>query len=480
MEEIDPVGARGSADFVALLRRRRAVAGLSYRQLDRRARQCGRALPPSTTASMLGRSTLPGAELVATFVRACGADAEEVDTWLTARLRILTTALPRPPEPTVPPAPVDPTLLDNRPKLEQPAVTLEASTGSPGDPPGSAFTPPVPQQLPACPAAQVGRSRHLAELDAVVDGTVSPLVVVTGPPGVGKSALAVRWAHRAAHRFPDGRLHLDLADPLPVPSAVAHLLVGLGVPAPAVPDDVRQAVALYRSVVADRRVLVVLDNAGSPDQVRPLRPSAPGSCTLVTSRNRLTALAVHDGAHLVGVPPLARDDAVRLLARAAGDRLVAAEPGAAGAVADLCDGVPLALRVAATVLDPTSDTPLADLVAELRTGALRVLEDRSDVSLTATFHRSYDALDTPSKRLFRLFGTTPRPTITPPTAAAALNVDQPRARTLLRNLTRHHLVAYLGNDRYRVPGLLREYARSRPPVVEGTNRRVSGPSGTAA
>ncbi|MEU4805511.1 NB-ARC domain-containing protein [Actinosynnema sp. NPDC023587] len=428
MEGIDPVDARGGAEYVALLRRRREVAGLSYRQLARRAGELGDALPPSTTATMLCRTTLPTGKLVATFVRACGGDEDEITGWLAARTRLLTAG------------PADPV-------PEPPAA------------------PGPPRQLPARPAVLVGRGRELAALDAAA-GADSALLVVTGPPGVGKTTLAVAWAHRVRTRFPGGQLYLDLDGDPHAASAPAHLLVGLGVPATAVPGDVRQAAALFRSAVADRRVLVVLDNAVSADQVRLLRPAGPGSCTVVTSRDRLTSAAVHDGGQVVEVPPLDRGDAIRLVARAAGDRVVAAELTAVAALVELCDGLPLALRVAVTALDRRVESPVADLVAEMRgSGPLATLETRSDVSVAACFQRSYDGLDTVARRLFGLFGTSAPTTITAPVAAAALDLDPTRARTSLRDLALGHLVVPVGADGYTMPGLLREYSRSREPVA---------------
>ncbi|MEV0681986.1 NB-ARC domain-containing protein [Actinosynnema sp. NPDC050436] len=410
MDDVDPVGAGSRAEFLALLRRRREVAGLSYRQLARRARQGGGSLPPSTVATMLQRSTLPGRELVAEYVRACGADGAEVAAWLAARDRV-------------------------------------AATGEPS-------APVVPRQLPA-PVGLLGRRAGLAALGEVVGG--AGLVVVTGPPGVGKSALAVEWAHRAAGRFPDGQLHL--ASPATAGEALAHALVGLGVPGPAVPADERHAAALFRSVVADRRVLVVLDGVDSADRVRLLRPGGPGSAMVVTSRDRMVALSVHDGAHVLAVPPLDRADAVAVLARAAGERVVTAEPDAAARLADLCEGVPLVLRAAAVTLDRTVATPLADLVARMEiTGPPAALGDPR-LGLTAVFDTEHDRLDEVGRRVFRLCGTLP--VICPSALAMATGVPLDRVRAVLGGLADRHLVTYEGGELYAMSNLLREYARAR-------------------
>ncbi|NUT97536.1 MAG: helix-turn-helix domain-containing protein [Saccharothrix sp.] len=428
---VDPVAARSSAEFVSLLRSRREVAGLSYRQLERRARQDGGCLPPSTVATMLRRSTLPGRELVVAYVRACGGDEDEVAAWLAARTRLATAV-------EVP-----------RERDDVPAF------------------PVPPRQLPPCGVALVGRRDRLAELDAATGGTESPLVVVTGPPGVGKTALAVHWAHRVRDRFPDGQLYVEVRASRPVADVVAELLAGLGVHAGSVPSDQRQAAALFRSVVADRRVLLLVDGVVTAEQVRLLRPGGAGSCMVVTSRDRLVGLAVYDGARVVETPPLDRGHAVRVLAQAAGEHRVSAELTAAGRLAELCDRLPLALRIAATALDPSSATPVADLVVRMRAvGRLAALEVHGDpeVGLDAVFGRSCDALDDVSRRLFRTLATLPPAGVAAVAAAAAL--DPAVARTALGRLVNAHLAVRLDGDRYAVPGLLREYAGSLLPAGE--------------
>ncbi|TQM78324.1 NB-ARC domain-containing protein [Saccharothrix saharensis] len=431
MTAVDPSSARGSTEYLLLLRRRREVAGLSYRQLDRRARQCGEVLPPSTVATMLRRTTLPAVDLLTTFVRACGGDDAEVAAWLAARARI-----------TAP----------------DPDPGARAATGP--------CLPVPPRQLPPGPAELVGRDRELAELDEATGGRERGLVLVTGGPGTGKTALAVHWAHGSAGRFPDGQLYVDLrghgpGEPVSVGVALAHLLVGLGVPASAVPSRDEQAAALFRSVVADRRIVLVLDGAASADQVRLLRPGGRASCTVVTSRDRLVGLTVHDGGRSVGVGALERGHAVRVLARSAGERLVAQESGAAGTLADLCDGLPLALRIAAGALDRDARTPIADLVAEMRVdgrlAALGVLDDpraRLDVS----FGYSYDALGDVERRVFHLLAFSGD--LSASVVAVTADLAPGAARSALRRLSDAHLVARRAGDRYAVPGLLREYART--------------------
>ncbi|WP_309113163.1 NB-ARC domain-containing protein [Saccharothrix sp.] len=431
---VDPGAARSSGEFVALLRLRREVAGLSYRQLERRARQDGGCLPPSTVATMLRRSTLPSRELVVAYVRACGGDADEVAAWVAVRTRLATT-------------------------VEAP---VERRGGVPS-------FPVPPRQLPPCGVALVGRRDRLAEVDAATGGAESPLVVVTGAPGVGKTALAVHWAHRVRDRFPDGQLYVELGASRPLADVLGELLAAVGVPAGSVPADDRQAAALFRSVVADRRVLLLVDGVVTAEQVRLLRPGGSDSCMVVTSRDRLVGLAVYDGARVVETPPLERGHAVRVLAQAAGERLVSAELTAAGRLAELCDRLPLALRIAATALDPSATTPIADLVVRMRAfGRLAALEVHGDpeVGLDAVFGRSWEALDEVSRGLLRALAALPPGGVTAVAAAAALETTVALARTALGRLVNAHLVVRLGDDRYAVPGLLREYAGSVLPAEE--------------
>jgi len=437
--DVDPAGARSSAEFVLLLGQRRQAAGLSYRQLAGRARLTAQSLPPSTVATMLNRSTLPARDLVATYIRACGGDDADVAAWLAARARIASAGIRRP-EQAVP----DPC----------------------GAAIGAALVAPTPRQLPPGPADFVGRQAQLAELDAAMAGHCSTLAVVAGPPGVGKTALAVHWARSAWGRFPDGQLYVDLhgrgpGEPLPAVAALAHVLVGLGVPMGGIPTDEQQAAALFRSVVADRRILLLLDGAASADQVRPLRPSGPGACTVVTSRDSLVGLTVHDGARVINVPPLERRCALLLLAQSASHGLVMAEPTSAEVLVELCGRLPLAVRLAAAALDRCAVTPIADLVAQMRVsgrlGALGMPDDPRACLATA-FRDAYAALEGAQQRLFRLFGALPMNEVTAEDAAKALPTTIGHARTLLRRLAEGHLVSRLAGGRYAMPELLREYA----------------------
>ncbi|HET9137790.1 AfsR/SARP family transcriptional regulator, partial [Actinophytocola sp.] len=217
------------------------------------------------------------------------------------------------------------------------------------------FRPPVPAQLPAGVAAFTGRAEQLRRLDTLLSGhgTAPAMVIValTGPAGVGKTALAVHWAHRIEPRFPDGQLFASLRGsafgPPPRPTeTLAGFLYALGVPAGQVPTDLETAIGLYRTLVADKRLLVVLDDVVDPEQVRPLLPGSAGCLVLVTSRDPLCGLVARDGAHRVALDALTPDEARALLARI----LPSARPDAIAELARLCAHLPLTLRTAAANL----------------------------------------------------------------------------------------------------------------------------------
>lgn len=271
-----------------------------------------------------------------------------------------------------------------------------------------AKTPVVPRQLPLDGAGFTGREPQLAELSDVAGGTV---VLLVGTAGVGKTALAVRWAHRAADRFPDGQLHADLRGydprrPVPPADALAGFLRALGVDGADVPRGVAERAALYRSLVAGRRLLVLLDNASGADQVRPLLPGAASCLAVVTSRDDLAGLVVREGAHRIRLDPLGRTEAARLLRALLGDR-VDTEPAAAAALARRCAGLPLALRIAAEFAAGHDGLRLRDVVADLD-GAASAL-DRLDTgdprsAVRAVFSWSHRHLAPPARRLFALLG----------------------------------------------------------------------------
>ncbi|MDR7301580.1 AfsR/SARP family transcriptional regulator [Haloactinomyces albus] len=331
---------------------------------------------------------------------------------------------------------------------------------------------PVPAELPPAVAGFVGRDRELAALDRILadreQGMGNLLAVLTGPAGVGKSALAVTWAHRVAHTFTDGRLHASLRGfdseraPLSPGEALIGFLKALGVAADAIPVDLDGRAALYRSLLADRRVLVLLDDARDSDQVRPLLPGSPGSLVVVTSRRRLDELVVRSGARMLPLETLPTPAAVELLDRAGVPGRSASEPVAARRLADLCGGLPLALRIAAARLAANPGRGVADLVDELtdERNRLHGLDiDGSDASVRRAFDISYRNLHPAHATMFRLLGTVPGHTFTAHTVAALCGTDPPTARRRLRALVLAHLVTEPDSDRFGMHDLLRLYAR---------------------
>ncbi|MGW5718770.1 ATP-binding protein [Amycolatopsis sp. NPDC003865] len=343
--------------------------------------------------------------------------------------------------------------------------------------PGPASVPSVPAELPHAVTAFSGRTAELAALDALVPpegrGQPAPAVVISaigGSAGVGKTALAVHWAHRVRERFPDGQLFVDLRGfdhhraPMLPQTALGHLLRGLGVAPTEIPADLDGLTRAYRSRVADQRLLVVLDNAVSAEQVRPLLPGSPSCHTLVTSRNRLGGLVARDGAVPLTVDVLDPGEADALLTALLGRERVAAEPDAVAELVLLCGCLPLALRVAAACVLLSPGRRIADLVAELAAGdrlAALELDDDPSCAPRSAFALSYRALDDGARQLFRRLSLIPGPDFTSPAAAALLGVAPPRARLLLETLATAHLVENHLPGRYRFHDLLHEYARER-------------------
>ncbi|GIJ67185.1 helix-turn-helix domain-containing protein [Virgisporangium ochraceum] len=246
------------------------------------------------------------------------------------------------------------------------------------DPDGAAGPPPpvdwpVPAQLPADVAGFTGRTAHLATLDDLLHRRRAAVAALTGVPGVGKTALAVRFAHRVAARFPGGQLYADLRGSAAVPARPAEvlhdLLCALGVRADRIPPGTDARTGLYRSLLADRRLIVLLDDARDAAQVRPLLPTASGCLGLVTSRSALVGLVVSAVAVPVPVEPLPPRDARALLTARTGAARAAAEPRAVRDLADHCRGLPIALAVVATYAAARPDQPLSRLAAELRSGS---------------------------------------------------------------------------------------------------------------
>ncbi len=340
--------------------------------------------------------------------------------------------------------------------------------------PGPASSPArVPRQLPGAVPHFTGRSEELARLSQITDqarsqapGTVL-ISAIGGTAGVGKTALAVHWAHQVANRFPDGQLYVDLRGfgpscaPMPAATAVRRFLDALAVPAERIPADLDAQIGLYRSLLAGKRILIVLDNARDPDQVRPLLPGAAGCMVLITSRSRLTDLIALDGAIPLTVDLLTTREARELLVRRLGRARVSGEPAAADELIGLCARLPLAVNIAASGALAHPRTPLSSLAAELRDTRRRLdllSAGTGAANLRAVFSWSCQTLSSPAARMFRLLGRHSGPDISIAVAASLAATGPDQARRALDELTAAHLLTEHAHGRYRLHDLLRAYA----------------------
>lgn len=322
--------------------------------------------------------------------------------------------------------------------------------------PSAAETEKGPAQLPADVFGFTGRAGPLTQL-----GGEAPIFVVSGMAGVGKSALAVHWAHTVAHRFPDGQLYVNLRgfDPagrvMDPADAVRGFLDALGVARDKVPSGLDAQAALYRSMLSGKRILVLLDNARDAAHVRPLLPATAGAVAVVTSRNRLTGLLAAEGARPVALDVLTGDEARDLLTRRLGADRTNAEPAAVEEIVAACARLPLALAITAARAQQ-SGFPLSRFAAELRESGVDAL-DTGDPGLQvrAVFDCSYAALSEPAARLFRLLGSHPGPDIGAAAATALAGSDTRRERAELLNA---NLLTEPLPGRYVLHDLLRDYA----------------------
>ncbi|MFC3892903.1 BTAD domain-containing putative transcriptional regulator [Lentzea rhizosphaerae] len=322
---------------------------------------------------------------------------------------------------------------------------------------------PAPRQLPGRPRWFTGRGTELARLDeALADGSTVVISAIGGAGGIGKTWLALHWAHQHAGRFPDGQLFIDLRgfnpteQPVAPETALFGFLTALGVAPNRVPPDLDARSALYRSLIADRRLLVVLDNAATADQVAPLLPGGPGCTVLVTGRSVLASLIDRHGARHLRLDALARTEARALLAARLGTRRVAAESDAVDELIDLCGGYPLALAITAR---HAADHTLAEVAAELRDLGLEMLDHSTDpgASLSAVLSWSLRRLTGEHRTVFGLLGITPGPDTTLPAVAALTGLPSARARKALSALEEASLVERR-DDRYAMHDLIRAYA----------------------
>jgi len=430
-----PAQATGLAGFVRALRDVKVWGGNP--SLETLRRRTGVATSTLSDAFSQTRRRVPSLEIVRSIVIACGAQPVDVTAWERA-WRALTEQL-------------DAAMGPSAPELPSSAAESHGWT---------------PRQLPSDVVGFSGRQEALETLHALPP---VPATVITGTAGVGKTALAVHWAHRIADRFPDGQIYLDLrghsGDPtITAGEAFPLLLQSLGVPVERIPADLQLQLGLYRSILSDRRVLVVLENVVDTAHVRSLLPSGAGCHALVTSRDALTGLVVREGAARVTLETLGADESIDLLTTHLGAARVAAEPGAAAELASLCAHLPLALRIVAANLAARPRHTIGDTVRELRAtdllGRLQVVGD-PETAVAAAFDISYRALPAEAQRLFRLLGVVPGPEISREAAAVLLGRELTDSVPELDELTAAHLVAEEAPDRFRSHDLLSLYARSQ-------------------
>jgi tetratricopeptide (TPR) repeat protein len=331
----------------------------------------------------------------------------------------------------------------------------------------------VPRQLPSDIHGFVNRIEEIGKLDAVltregpVSGPASTCVIV-GTAGVGKTSLAVHWAHRIHDRFPDGQLYVNLrgydpGEPIAPEQVLDRFLRTLGVRPGSIPADLDTRADLYRSLLAERRVLVILDNAVTVRQVRPLLVGASGCLVLVTSRSRLSGLVARDGAHRLTIDILPEPEAVELLQAVIGEYRAGDNADEVAELAHLCARLPLALRIAAERAASRPRMPLAELITDLRDesalwDALSSEDDEEADAVRTVFAWSYRALSEQAARLFRLLGLQPGPDFSALAAAALAGTSFAQVRGTLDVLVGAHLLEQTAADRYQFHDLLRAYA----------------------
>jgi DNA-binding SARP family transcriptional activator/Tfp pilus assembly protein PilF len=364
-------------------------------------------------------------------------------------------------------------ILDADPDLVPPLAAIPGETAA-------AAAAPVPRQLPAPPRWFTGRDAELARLDEALtaepdgvpqqSGTRAAATVVIsaigGSGGIGKTWLALAWAHRHSEQFPDGQLFVDLhgfsptQEPMASAVAVRGFLDALGVEVGRIPTDLDAQAALYRSLVAGKRMLMVLDNAATAEQVVPLLPGSPACTVLVTGRARLASLIDRHGARHLTLDVLSRDEARALFAARLGADRMAAEPGAVDELVELCGGYPLALSITARDAATRPGIPLAEVAAELRELGLEMLDHDTDpaASLPAVLSWSLRRLTDQQRTVFGLLGIAPGPDTILPAVAALTGLTPARARKALSALEEAALLERRPHGRYAMHDLVRAYA----------------------
>jgi tetratricopeptide (TPR) repeat protein len=427
----------------------RAARGTGKARLSLRDLAAATGLPHSSLANYLSGATVMPVDVLDAVVLALGARPEEAREWAQAWERA--------------------SIGRARPA----AADAESGSIRPG--------PVVPRQLPGAVGRFVGRTAELRVLTERLDSLTRPggTVVVSaidGTAGIGKTALAVHFARQVAERFPDGQLYVNLRGfdpsgrPMRPAEAVRGFLDAFQVPPAQVPADAQAQVSLYRSLVADKRVLVVLDNARDAAQVRPLLPGGASCLTLVTSRNQLTPLVATDGAHPLTLDLLSTEEARELLERHAGPRRLAGAAEAVDALITLCARLPLALSITAARATSRPAFPLTALVDELRDSRTRLSAlDAGDplADVRAVFSWSYRNLSPAAARLFRLLGLHPGPDIGLAAVVSLAGLSEAETRPALAELTHAHLLTEHVPGRYTFHDLLRAYAADQAEEADG-------------
>ncbi|MFJ8160014.1 helix-turn-helix domain-containing protein [Streptomyces sp. NPDC096136] len=424
-------GTPATGTFGALLHGLRTGAGLSQEELAHAAGVSVRAL----SYMERGRSRGPQRRTVRALAAALGLDAAGARE------------------------------LEHTASLGRPRRTRTTDVPPPAAGPDAAARTGAPDLLPRAPRGFHGREAELAALSRAATGE-APVCLVIGPAGVGKTTLVLHWSHHGSAAFPDGRLYADLrgfgdtGEPA-LMEVLREFLPALGVPHGRIPDSVNGAAALFRSVAAELRLLVVLDNARDSEQVRPLLPGGRHCVTVVTSRHRLPGLIVTDSATPVAVDVLGPEDGTVLLAGVLGTERVRAEPAAARRLAELCGGLPLALRVAAARLAQRPSWSLGAMAAELSDETRRLsLLDVEDTGVRAALRLTLQRLPGEVSGLFAHLGCHPGTHVDRYAAAALAGTDPAAAETSLERLAVAHLVTESAPGRWTMHDLVRLYARS--------------------
>ncbi|MES9535743.1 MULTISPECIES: AfsR/SARP family transcriptional regulator [unclassified Actinomadura] len=373
-------------------------------------------------------------------------------------------------------------------RMEQAILSRDARLELPAPRPSAGLVArgtatPVPRELPRTIPDFGGRAEILAELSRVLTGQDAssdppevPVVVLTGRGGVGKTALAVRVAHLLSAQFPDGQLFLQLRPGMSDSGAslAEQLLRSLRLPSDTMPPDLAGRAALYRSVLAGRRVLVVIDGARHSDEITPFLPGTRGCAAIVTCSQHIGRL---EGVHEIRVGPLDDEAAQDMLLTSIGERRMNAEPEAARELVRLCEGIPMALRIVSAKLRARPHWPISHMVRQLRDEARRLDELSFDgASVRATIAMAYDLLDESAQRLLRRLSLVGTEDFASWVGAPLLDADIARAEHLLQQLVAAHLVEHTvtgdGGIRFRLHDLVRIYAAERCSAEESTTDRL--------